>query len=401
MLRYGNTCTLIMAGVAGMASFAAAQPVIDGAGATTEYPAALWINGDNPTSFGDNQDPTIDCANGSEMDGIFATIEDDAFGDPTLYIIFTGNLETNFNKLDVFIDTIPGVGQNRLPDTNPDIDYGALLRMGDEGTGNGLTFDYGFTANMYFTCTVGNCDPTPAEVYANFANLDLQTGYYLGTTIPGDGFLTGGDNPFGIMCTVDNTNIDGVTDLEADPIKAAAVDTGFEISIPLFAMDDPTDDLQVCVFINGGGHDFISSQISNGGPHGVNHLGEPRTFNMAGLFGFQYVTVDNGNARAPLFTLHSNALTGGQRVTMQTTGGTPNQNVYFVYSLAGEGSVFVPQLGVNLGLKSPKLAGNSRADGDGVATFQKMVPGIASGRNVWLQAAEQGAATNVLQMFIN
>ncbi|MFW5652784.1 MAG: hypothetical protein ACOC0P_01960 [Planctomycetota bacterium] len=403
MQRKNSGMQMVMvAGAFGIAAVAQAQPVVDGADAIAEYPAPLWVNGTNPTQFGDNDDDTVWCANGSEIDGIRATIADDFLGDPTLFIHIAGNLETNFNKLEVFIDTQSGVGQNQLPSENPDIDFGALLRMGDDGTGNGLTFDNGFTANAYFTMTVGNCDPTgeTAEVYASFANLDTQEGFYLGQGIPGDGFLAGGDNPFGIQASVNNSNIAGVTADTADPLLAEAVDTGMEIAIPLFAIGDPTEDILLTIFVNGGGHDFISNQVSGGVLPPLVNPGEPRTTDFADNFGFQYLTVANGTPRVDLFTLHVTPLVGGQQATLLTTGANANQTVYFVYSLRGEGSTFVPQLNVELGLASPTLLGQAPANAAGEAEVVANVPAAASGRTVWLQAAQVENASNVLDIDI-
>lgn len=401
MQRKNLGMQMMVASVFGVAAIAQAQPVVDGEGALSEYPAPLWVNGTNPTQFGDNTDDTIGCANGSELDGIRAVIDQDIFGDPTLYIHIAGNLETNFNKLEIFFDTVPNSGQAKLPTENPDVDFGALQRMGDDGTGNGLAFDYGFTANHYFTMTTGNCFGTGSEIYATYADLDAQLGYYLGTTTNGEGFLAGGNNPFGIQATINNANIAGVTPDTADPVAAGAVDTGIEIAIPLFTFGDPTDDIRMTIFVNGAGHDFLSNQVSGGSLPALANLGEPRNVNFANNFGFQYVTVANGTPRTPLFTLHVTPLTAGEQATFLATGATPNQTVYFVYSLTGLGSTFVPQLNVELGLARPELLNQARANAAGEARFSQNVPGPARNRNVWLQAAQVEKTTNVLALRVN
>lgn len=389
------TSSLIMAG-----SMAYAQPVIDGVITTAEYGDPIWVNDTNPTGFGDNLDDTIGCANGSELDAIYAVIEPDAFGDLYLYMAFTGNLETNFNKLDIFLDTVEYVGQNPLPSTNPDIDFGSLQRMGDDGTGNGLGFDALFTANMFFTITTGNCDGLLAEVYANFANLDTQEAWYLGQGTNGDGVLLNGDNPFGVLATVDNSNILGVTDLDANYGDAAAVTTGWEVAVPLYAIGDPTGDILITAFINGTGHDWISSQVSGGGTWGANNLADPRYVNFAALYGNQYAVIPNGAPRNPSFIIHAGPLVGGQSADFGVEGATPNELVFWAYSLKGPGSTFVPPLNVTLDLKSPSEAGRAKANAKGSAVFSRSVPGIATGRDVWLQACEQGNTTNMIKITV-
>ena len=178
---------------------AGAEPTIDGMLDASYVQIALQ---DNQTGFGNNSDGSVDVANGSELDGIYAVVASD-----TLYVFIAGNLESNFNKLDVFFDTESG-GQNKLRGDNVDIDFNGLNRMGDDGSDNGLIFDAGFTADYYLGCTNGG---DPVTIYANFASLNGVYGSYLGSTAPGsDGFLDGGDNPYGVQLTIDNSNVEGV-----------------------------------------------------------------------------------------------------------------------------------------------------------------------------------------------
>lgn len=271
-----------------------AQPVIDGINLdATDYGPAVWFNDVNPTGFGDNNQPQDGNANGSEIDGIYAFIGLNGLGEDTLFIGITGNLETNFNKLDLFFDYDLGVGQNKLLGTNPDVDFNGLNRMGDDGTGNGLMFDVAFTANAYLTFGTGNydCRVEQAEIFASFADLDLQLGSYLGQTVTGVGQLTGGDNPFGIELTINNSNVDGVTDSSTS--GSDLVTTGMELAIPLSAFGDPTGDIRIVAFINGGGHDYLSNQIVGGSPDDpLVNLGEPREVDLELITGNQFVTVN-------------------------------------------------------------------------------------------------------------
>lgn len=90
-------------------------------------------------------------------------------------------------------------------------------------------------------------------------------------------------------------------------------------------------------------------------------------------------------------------LVGGQQGSFAVERGTPNQASYLVYSLAGPGSTYVPQLDVTLGLASPVLAAPPLdADQDGAATWIGIVPGTANTLPVWLQSAQFGRVSNIV-----
>lgn len=105
-------------------------------------------------------------------------------------------------------------------------------------------------------------------------------------------------------------------------------------------------------------------------------------------------TITTGDA--PTMTLSYDALRGGQNTTFVVTGASPGQHVYFVYSLSGLGEQRVGQLGVTLGLGRPASAGDAVADGGGRASFVRRLPPATTGRDVWVQAAQQGAVSNVV-----
>ncbi len=241
-----------------------------------------------PTGFGDSNLGQVDYANGSELDAAYAYVD---MTGQTLYLFLAGNLESNFNKLEIFFDTVAG-GQNRLRGDNSGVDFGGLNRMGDDGTGNGLTFDSGFEADYWIGITGGG---SPYALYANWAQLLTNgggPGDYLGTTgAASNGVLSGGNNPFGIRVTINNSNTGGVTSSVADPIAATAVTTGVELAIPFSAIgiSGPTV-IKISAFINGSGHDYLSNQVL-GGVGGLGNLGEPRNVNFANIAGDQFFTV--------------------------------------------------------------------------------------------------------------
>ena len=239
------------------------------------------------TGFGNASSGGINgVCNGSELDGAFGIL--DAKGG-FLYLTIAGNLETNFNKLDIFIDSRAGAGQNELRGDNPDIDFNNLNRMGAgvDVNGNpvpGLRFDPGFTADAVMFFTVGGGDPlanppAPPIMYVNFGQL-LTAGGGAG------GYVGGGPwsaalgcnlletNQYGLEAALNNSNVGGVSGDPDEPGSGDGVRTGLEVKIPLALIDwDGTSPIKVCAFVNGGGHDYMSNQVLGSLPVGSGNLG--------------------------------------------------------------------------------------------------------------------------------
>ena len=221
------------------------------------------------TGFGKSTNAAVDNANGSELDAGYGVIKNGV-----LYLGLAGNLESNFNKLDLFIQSGSG-GQNVLRNDNPNVDFNGLNRMA------GLTFKSGFAPNYYLDITNGN---SPVTIFANYSELNAVgggNGGYLGSTTPGGGgTLSGGSNPNNILIGLNNSNTAGVgAGSGTDPGNGAAVHTGVTIGIPLSALGNPTGPISVFGFINGSGHDYLSNQIL-GGIGGGDNLGEPSLVNF-------------------------------------------------------------------------------------------------------------------------
>lgn len=218
----------------------------------------------NPTGYGDNTNPDPLAANGSELDAAHAVIRDGK-----LHILFTGNLETNFNKLSIFIDSRPG-GQNVLANDNPDVDFNGLNNLA------GLKFDEDFEADFFFTIGGGG---DPIEFFANYAELgNPGVGTYLGGTgSPNAGFPVNLAN--GVQVGIDNSNTGGVTDSDAS--AAASVTTGIEFSIPLALIGNPTAQVRVCAFISNPSHDSLSNQVLGSLPAGYGNLASPSTVDFS------------------------------------------------------------------------------------------------------------------------
>lgn len=270
-------------------------PVIDGT-AETEYGAALAFQ-NTQTNFGNNDDDLASYANGSELD-VARSIIDQGI----LYIHLSGTLESNWNKLDLFIDARPG-GQQRILGINPDVDYSALQRMGDDGSGNGLTFDKGFEADYWVTVTCGDYKGTGIQYHASSAELRNNgdgTGGYIGMgTTSNDSDGSTGITPIygtnGIEVAINNSNTQGVDGGIDAACGEDAQPVGIEIAIPLWLIDWdfeglPFDDIRFTAIISSSDHSFVSNQVL-GGIGGGDNLGEVRDVNFGDLPGNQFFSL--------------------------------------------------------------------------------------------------------------
>lgn len=102
-----------------------------------------------------------------------------------------------------------------------------------------------------------------------------------------------------------------------------------------------------------------------------------------------------------LLQLSAGPLNWGQNASFTAEGAAAGETVYFIYSLTGEGSTFVPFLNVTLGLDRPALGGTAVADAGGTANLNTTLPGGNRATLIWLQAAHAGVASNVLLTQIN
>jgi hypothetical protein len=245
-----------------------AQPVVDGS-KDVAYGAALAVQ-TVETHFGDGSP-----LGGSELDGAYAVI---AGG--RLYLMLTGNLEPNFNTLEVFIDSKAG-GENVLSAT-PQYDLLFLATASAKFTG--MTFDTGFSADYHLVAQWGS-NPN-LNLYAHFVDrmgggAALVPGssgtspIAVGNTAAGT-ILAGniGPSASGTALTqnlpfaINNSNTLGVIGgtAAANAAAAAAVTTGVEFSIALADLGNPAPGGTIRIFaaINNGNHDYLSNQILAG-----------------------------------------------------------------------------------------------------------------------------------------
>lgn len=205
---------------------AGTAPVIDGT-KDASYGAALFTQTCR-SGFGNSDTGSTTNANGSEIDAVYAVVVGN-----DLYVLITGNLESNFNKLSLVIDSIAG-GQGTMAGDNPDVDFNGLNRLGTGTEGPGVTFDSGFTADYWIGVTNGGDAPN-TTLYTNYARLrpdvnDPGEGYYMGSHLNGAGpTLVGGNNPNGIEIEINNSNVDGVGGTCPPPAGDVNVASGSEI----------------------------------------------------------------------------------------------------------------------------------------------------------------------------
>lgn len=266
-------CALVVAGLAGSAM---AGITVDGAGFDAKYGSALWSQNVG-TQFGNNSDPDVFNAGGSEIDAVYGTISGGI-----LYVGIAGNLESNFNKINIAIDFMAG-GQN------------TLSGLGNLGALNGLTFDAGFDADAVLSFTHGNSYEQYIDgALAGDAGGFLGGGASTGTT----SVMLGAAN---VIFGMNNSNTGGVGAFgnpnDSDP---AMVTTGLELAIDLAALGYSGGAVRIAGWVNGQGNDFLSNQVIGGLPDGTGNLGGDGSggftgnvagINFANIAGDQFVTI--------------------------------------------------------------------------------------------------------------
>ena len=276
-----------------------AQPLVDGT-LDSLYGSALSVQ-TVQTQFGDATDPE-GLGGGGELDAGYATISGDR-----LFVLLTGNIEPNFNKVSVFIDSQPG-GENVLDGTLA-YDFGDVSQ-----NFGGLTFDTGFEADYHL---FGRWDGGAFELdivdrAASTAGAELGntaaatsgsgTGVQGGTILAGGVVATGADGGGFLTQDVafgfDNTNTAGVMGgtAAADQVAAAAVTTGLEFSIALSDIGNPSpgDEIKIHAAYGNGDNNFHSNQILGGLPAPQGNLGGDGAGNFTGgLSGIDFGSFSN------------------------------------------------------------------------------------------------------------
>tara|TARA_R110002111_G_scaffold53361_3_gene92662 strand:+ start:160 stop:1254 length:1095 start_codon:yes stop_codon:yes gene_type:complete len=191
------------------------------------------------TGFGDNL---------SELNAAYAQVQDGQ-----LHLMFTGNLENVWNRLEIFIDSTPG-GMNEVYRPGSVFDR--------------FTFDDGFAPDYLLETISG-----PNRFHFHYSQFDEDitsgTDTYLNVF---DGEEQGaaqtavGPQGYSFGIAFDNSNTAGVLDGDSPANKAAAalVATGIELSIPLPAIGNPEGPFKILAMINGASSNFLSNQFLGG-----------------------------------------------------------------------------------------------------------------------------------------
>ena len=263
-IALGVAAALAVAGI--FASSTIAAPVVDGT-RDLDYGAPVSVQ-TTQTQFGDAAPPGA--LGGSELDAAYARIEGGR-----LYLLLTGNHEPNFNKLEVFIDSVAG-GENSLSAT-PQYDFSPSPGFWISQNLGGLTFDTGFAADYHLFSRHGGSYEVDFVNRQGGAAAMVPGASQAGTPTAGlvsTGFIPAGDvgpNASASSLTqnlefaIDNNNAAGVTGGTgaADPLAAAAVTTGMEFSIALADLGDPAlgSTILIAAMINNGDHNYLSNQV--------------------------------------------------------------------------------------------------------------------------------------------
>jgi autotransporter-associated beta strand protein len=217
-----------------------------------DYGPAIAVQTNN-TQFGDNANGDGTSSGGSELDAAYATIQGG-----NLFLMLTGNLQNNFNHLNIFIaNARDGAGQS------------TINTQGTLGSMNGSKFSAGFKATYALDINGGGNAGSVNEFVDqyNLSDPNTQSAHrFLGGFAANDG---GAHNLQGLTFSFTNTNTAGVVGgsvSAANQANASAVTTGLEIEIPLAALGSPHGNIQVLADINGGGNGFLSNQFLAGLP---------------------------------------------------------------------------------------------------------------------------------------
>ncbi len=223
------------------------------------------------TGFGDNE---------SEWNAGYAYVNAGK-----LYLMLTGNLQSNFNKLEIFIDSKPG-GSSTFEFPMFENDGASAM--------NGMVFDTGFAPDYHLIARRGF-----SQFDLNFADLGTtffsQHSNVFGGSATGRGITgTGPGNTMPIRVGYNGSNTAGIggdAGVAADQEAAAAVTTGLELCIDLADLGNPVGPIKLMVLQNNGDHNFLSNQSLAGLPVGSGNLGNPAEVNFSTIEGDQFFTV--------------------------------------------------------------------------------------------------------------
>lgn len=244
--------------------------IMDGVRDTALYGSPLAIQ-TVQTEFGDNQ---------SEWNAAYSVVSAGK-----LYLLFTGNLQNNYNKFSVFIDSTTAVTST------------TYTSAGNDGTNlmDGMIFDVGFTPDYHLVARRG----TPGKFDVDLAKLGASSAVstfadVFGGTDSGRGTTGAGPaNTQPIIVAYDGSNTQGILagTAAADQAAAAAVTTGLELCIDLADIGNPTGAIKIMILQGNDNHSFLSNQTLGGLPANTPNLGAPSILDFGTFAGNQFFTV--------------------------------------------------------------------------------------------------------------
>lgn len=256
-------------------------PTLDGSltGDEAIYGAAIAIQNVD-TSFGDANGNLLG-GGGSELDGLYL-----AWDASNLYVLCTGNLESNGNILFVFIDNTANAGgvSGLFTGINGGDGYfqpnGSGNGMGGSTFPTGMNVDYALAYKVFDDGGDSDLDWRYQE-----ANLTAGTTSVFGNFDTADGTNPVVDTSQVIDMAIDNSNAAGVGGSPPSQSGApAAVTTGIELGIPFSQIPGSfttTTPFQIFVAICSGDGNFFSNQTLPPPTTPGSHLGTDPDFSTA------------------------------------------------------------------------------------------------------------------------
>lgn len=256
-------------------------PTVDGSitgGDIAIYGSAVATQ-NSQTGFGDSNNGTL-FANGSELDQMYL-----AWDSTNLYVMLTGNLETNGNSIVLLVDntnlgtgvsgTFTGVnGGDNYFQTN-----GAGVGMGGTVFPTGMNVDY---------LLLVKCFNSPLEWRYQKANLTNSTTAAFGNFSTGATTNPAINSQNGYTFALNNANTAGVDAGSGATVgNPATVTTGLELAIPLSEIPgtptlNPSTGMKIFASVTNGGADFFANQtLPPGTPRG-NDGGDPNYSALSG-----------------------------------------------------------------------------------------------------------------------
>ena len=253
------------------------------------------------TQFGDSTGGLAGA--GGELDAAYARIEGGR-----LFVMITGNIEANFNKLSLFIDSKSG-GENTLVNLAYDSNNVASNLAG-------MMFDSGVNIDYHLFARWGGgafqVDFVDRMGGAGFSLAGGSAAAGSGTAVQSGSFF-GGPLSGNLDWGFNNNNSAGVTagTAAADQAAAAAVTTGFEFAVDLTDLGYTSGDIRIVAAYGNGDNNFFSNQFLGGVPAPQGNLGGDGAGGFTGTAGGINLNNFAGNQYFTVVPEPSVALLGG------------------------------------------------------------------------------------------